>query len=615
MNTKLLLLALLCLITNELCFGLDKKHDQFPKIQTVVSCPTPDSIIKFMETDHGGRHKLYYDTANWRPMIDKVWGEGVSTAEKLRIFNHYWDTLNTAYPCFYNLKPIDWDSVIQSFRQEIANGVSRGRFAAIMSQLNLMINDGHSGFHDAEIKYSTLYQGLPLISPNGRFHFAGCLTPLPDSTVLVYQAPAGNCFQLEPGDIILGYNNRNLSELTQEVLDKQLPIESPIGSTYYATWHYLISSVASSWNLYDTIDIKKVNGNIVHFPTSLMVGKYYSCDCYEILPPEGIKFPGINRVLQVRKQMASGVVSGTNTGYVTLFDCLENTGDSLLNRVKYLVEKQNIGSLIIDIRTNFGGTIQTFYKTFAYLNDGDLIRWTSYAERYHENDRYSMTNYDWYSQYYDIFKTEGAYFNKPIALITGPGAISAGDLMNITFRNHPNLKTFGKPTAAAYGCYIPVDLQSEDYYYASLQGGNFYLMSNPGQYLSHLDIPVDFPVWLTPEGVAKGKDDVMEAAIKWINTVTDVPEIAKNDNELTIFPNPAEDDVILNLPDKILQDNGPLTLNCYNLYGSKIISKNYSNVESRISLNVNSLPAGIYVIEIETTDNVKLRTKLIKMQN
>ena len=53
---------------------------------------------------------------------------------------------------------------------------------------------------------------------------------------------------------------------------------------------------------------------------------------------------------------------------------------------------------------------------------------------------------------------------------------------------------------------------------------------------------VDEEVWLTPEGVVTGTDDVADAAINWINTYTEIKEnnFRHNDPDihLNIFPNP-----------------------------------------------------------------------------
>jgi len=45
-----------------------------------------------------------------------------------------------------------------------------------------------------------------------------------------------------------------------------------------------------------------------------------------------------------------------------------------------------------------------------------------------------------------------------------------------------------------------------------------YRISAPHDYLTHDDLPVDEPVWLRPDDVAQGKDTVVDAALRRINS-------------------------------------------------------------------------------------------------
>lgn len=47
-----------------------------------------------------------------------------------------------------------------------------------------------------------------------------------------------------------------------------------------------------------------------------------------------------------------------------------------------------------------------------------------------------------------------------------------------------------------------------------------YRIDDPHDYLTHDDLPVDEHVWLTPDDVAQGKDTVVNAALRWINSQT-----------------------------------------------------------------------------------------------
>ena len=66
-------------------------------------------------------------------------------------------------------------------------------------------------------------------------------------------------------------------------------------------------------------------------------------------------------------------------------------------------------------------------------------------------------------------------------------------------------------------------------------------MSNH-QYLAHTELEMDEEVWLTQKGVVNDNDDVVEAAIEWINGTSSIEE---NNNEIVLdyhlsnnYPNP-----------------------------------------------------------------------------
>src|SRR5262249_39306669 len=67
-----------------------------------------------------------------RAAVDAFWGGGLSTADKLKIFDTFWDYADRKFAAFQNLV-VDWPSLRDKYRAEVAAGVSRGRFAGIMN--------------------------------------------------------------------------------------------------------------------------------------------------------------------------------------------------------------------------------------------------------------------------------------------------------------------------------------------------------------------------------------------------------------------------------------------------------------------------------------------------
>ncbi len=218
----------------------------------------------------------HYSREDWKEVIDSVWGPGLPTAQKLEIFDTAWDTINAKYAAFQNLD-VNIDSLRDLYRPEIENGISRGRFAAIMSHFSLAMKECHTVIMDVPVNWGTqITPGIPLfvIGPwynNARF--GASLTPLPDSSLLVYRALPNHTLGLVAGDIVLGYDGIPWKELYKELLNAQLPLSLNWvwGSNDKSITHCILSSAGLNWHLFDTIDIVKYEtGDTLHLSASLL---------------------------------------------------------------------------------------------------------------------------------------------------------------------------------------------------------------------------------------------------------------------------------------------------------------------------------------------------------
>jgi Tricorn protease C1 domain len=63
----------------------------------------------------------HYNKEDWRKVIDSTWGEGLLTAKKLQLFDHFWNDVDAKYPSFFNLN-VNWDSLKSVYRPEIEAG-------------------------------------------------------------------------------------------------------------------------------------------------------------------------------------------------------------------------------------------------------------------------------------------------------------------------------------------------------------------------------------------------------------------------------------------------------------------------------------------------------------
>ena len=326
-----------------------------------------------------------------------------------------------------------------------------------------------------------------------------------------------------PGDIVLGYDGIPWKQLYRELLEAELPVTGFWwGSSESSYTHSWLMAAGLNWHLFDTIDIVKYNtGDTLHLATDLLVGQDMHLWATEQMDIPGISCPD----LSMDDLITYDFIEGTDIGYIYslgwFVDGVESDWSWAIASLLY-----GTTGLIIDLRTCYGGNPAWACMGLEYLF-AQTVDTIGIDMRADPDDHFSMQPTDLIP--YDWFKIDGdstSYYDKPIAVLIGPGSISMGDLAALLLSFHPSTRLFGKPTSAAFNS--PDAYSAGADFFFRYSRSETYLFSNPGHYLTHDEFPnaTDFPwvsfqeVWLTPDGVAAGRDDVVEAAIAWINATT-----------------------------------------------------------------------------------------------
>ncbi len=460
----------------------------------------------------------HYSTSDWRAAIDTAWGTGLPTADKLNIFNAFWNTVDQDFACFQDLD-VNWDSLGTVYQTEIASGVSRGRFAAIMNHLSLALRESHTCCEDKTVNlYTSLDPGVPLLVVGGRGqnnHFGACLTPLSDGSLLVYKSIPGHPLGLVRGDVVLGYDGVPWKVLYEQLIEAQLPITGDWwGCSESAYEHSWLMSAGMNWHLFDTIDIVRyATGDTLHLSTAPLAGL-----TTDIFGSEQMDIAGVPKPDPLAGDYVSwGIVSGTQIGYIYVMGWSGNAGVEFQEAVGDLMFNHTTSGLIIDFRMNYGGNMFLSNPGLELLFN-TTVPTVCFARRSDPYDHLAMTKCPDPSFYY-IEGDPSTYYDRPIAVLTGPGAVSSGDQVALRMKFHPQAKIFGKSTSAAFNGPTFLDLGDSDWrsVYAAADA---YLLSAPYHYLTHDEFVVDDEVWLTRDDVAQGIDTVVEAAIDWINAIT-----------------------------------------------------------------------------------------------
>jgi hypothetical protein len=458
----------------------------------------------------------------WAQLIDETWGEGRPTVDKLDFFHLFWDTIDQQFPCFQDLD-VDWLALREAYRFEVARGVSRGRFAAIMSRLSLALMEAHTDALVKEVAWRTPFEpGIPLLRVGAWgwiTEFGACLTPLPDGSLLVYRAPDDHPLALEPGDVVLGYEGRPWSQLYPELLDYGLPAAGFWGSSPETYEHAWLMAAGANWHLFETIDVlRHETGEVVSLETSPMASWGYRLWCTEQLDVPGVVVPDY-----FQQQIVSwGIIEGTRIGYIYGWGWGWNAEQEFRDAVTALLPPEVTDGLIIDFRFNLGGNLSLSNAGLALLFDHPAAT-IDFVTRCDPSDHLGLCEEGLFAQFV-IPGDPGSFYDRPIAVLVGPGAVSSGDQVALRLKFHPNARFFGSSTNTSFNA--PAVMHDETDYYAQYAVADAYLLTQPGEYLTHDPFPVDEAVWLTPDDVAAGRDSVVDAAVRWIRESTGGPRRA-----------------------------------------------------------------------------------------
>lgn len=536
------------LLVTQLCFAqLKDMTDTLPgQINDVLPIKPPHPT-----NTHGlaplSLHPSFYNRkSDWQWIIDSTWGSGEPLSGKLATFDLYQNFVRS-YNSTFLWNSIDWDSLAISLRSRINDSTSRGGFARILNDLAAGTKDGHAYAYDDTVFSTPLNPGVPILEAGDGFinHFGAGLTPLADSSLLVYRVVPNHPLGLEPGDIILGYEGVPWHQIVHELLEGNVPQSiwrAPAPSAYR---RYILESAGESWHLFDTIDVvKHSTGLIEHLPLDPMVNLVAP---YYIINNEQMPVPGVPMPLGYfgdHGAVTYGIIDGTNIGYIYVYHQVYS-GVSTEFDVAVRTLMQTDG-LIIDIRVNWGGSYG--------LNDGisRLMNFPTYTldvkERCSPGNLYDLCPSTGTGLIFDIPGDVGTYYDRPIAVLIGSGCVSYGDVSSWQLNYVPYAKFFGRSPAAAYSGMWQSQQPSRPGY--NLRCPNFTLVDHylPSEVRWGQEFPDFEEVWLTPDGVANGEDDVVSRALEWMNNlvyphtvVTDKKCYSQNEDTVhlsTIIENP-----------------------------------------------------------------------------
>ena len=480
---------------------------------------------------------FYQSKDQWQAIIDSTWGEGQSYDFKMRVFNAFANAITNEFDGFNSLgmSIADWDSLRNAYNQQITDSTSHGKFAAIMDHLASELKDLHTWIENDSILNTPLNPGVPVLLISGFFnsiaHFGAVLTVLPDSNLLVIRTVDAHPLNLQPGDVILGYEGVRWKYLVNELLDARLPAIAGWPGSPSAYQDALLITAGLNWHLFETIDILKYeSGDTLHLsvtplldlPDTPMLNN-------DQVPLNGIPFPDFHQ----GQTVSSGIVEGTNIGYIYIYSEDGDATDREFHEA--LLPLLNTDGLIIDLRLNFGG--------WSLFDDSFEIIFNEYLQTIEDSYRCNTSDTDLCpfgnSDWFEIPGDPHSIFDRPIGVLIGPTCVSMGDITAQRLRYHPMVKFFGKSPAASMGDNLLIE--NYDQWTMRYSISDMFHVTQPDEYLNRSEFPVDFPVWHTPDDVANGEDAVVNRAVDWINNLSFAHDVTVD----KMYAEPQADSVLI----------------------------------------------------------------------
>jgi hypothetical protein len=516
-STLLICLAVVFICCNLPGFSQDVKTEKFNPDRPLFFTPKSHDH-NFLKSGKISEKSFYQRKSEWQHIIDSTWGPGDSLSRKLEIFNTYAKAIHDKSDVLNSLNLI-WDSLCNHYRSQIKESTSKGAFSAILSHFAYDIKDGHTRAGDSIVVWTALNPGVPILLLGSYLpveHFGAVTTVLTDSTTLVLRVVPNHPLNLQPGDIILGYEGVLWKNLVRELLDGGLPMIATTGGCKSADTYQNLSGAGLNWHLFNTIDIiKNSNGDTVH----LSVLPLLNLNLPEMINNEqlaipNIAFPKFNWWEAVASDtvVTYGIYENTNIGYIFLaqeFPTI-NAEEQFYEAINAL---KNTDALIIDMRLNYGGWA-LFDKAFELLFN-EFHKTIEHAVRCSPTTFDLCPNGNWEDLQIDGKNPD--YYDRPIAVLLGPTCISNGDMTAQRLRYHPMVRFFGASSDASHGFLRSItDFFGMGLFYSS---GDLYHTSNPGVLLNRREFPIDYPVWFNKDDVAKGIDPIVEKSLDWINNL------------------------------------------------------------------------------------------------
>lgn len=403
------------------------------------------------------------------------YGNTLTTQDKLAGLSRAWAEARFNFANFDLVPALNWDSLYYAYLPQAMAAKDLAAYYGVLQNFYQHLRDGHSSIMPPPQLWDSLYATLPVKAKwvEGK----AVITQLISSDS-AYQ-------QLQPGTVVETIDGVPVQERIRTQIAPYLNFSTPQDST----------ARIYSWFLFGgTID------RTITLSIETPAGKKMTASFRRL---------GMPALFGSMPLLRFNVLPG-NIGYLQLNSFEDSRIVAMFDSIFPVLSQTS--ALIIDIRNNGGGNGSNGFEILGYLTSQPFMQGRSVIRHFvppyrswNRPDELDITIYDWKPY-------KGKLYDKPVAVLIGPDTYSAAEDFLVAFKSIQRGKLFGETTGGSTGQPI----------FFSLPGGGMGrvcakrdLMADGTEFVGK-GIAPDFPVGYTLTGIRLKKDEVVQAALKYL---------------------------------------------------------------------------------------------------
>lgn len=422
-----------------------------------------------------------------------------------QVFDEIWSIYERNYGAF-PAKSVDWGKVRGTYLPQAASVTTRGELYWLVARAVSELGDGHTyAIHPAMLT-------APLFASNAS-SIGACAVPVEGGELVVYSVTASAPAGLVQGDVVEGFDGRSVETSLVDLANQPRPYIS--ASTPAAAAGRLALSLLNRAPTDKTMRVRHLDGTVETLGIKPSAGNGGLIACSGVLGPSfPVKVRG-NGVLTADIPIEG---AATTAMYIRFpfFGSYNAQGQFVVQPIletlrevfSEIVEQKRAG-ILLDLRSNGGGSPQVYLSIASYLYDA-----TTPLFQCANRDPLAAGIAFQPGYVLPAEPDPSLQFSGPVAVLVNSQSFSAADFTPYFLQKTGRARTFGEPSGGGFGSGSQYTFQGDPGW--GLGVNDIYCQSLEGDPLEGQPLPVDEPVQLTRSDIASKTDTVIERARLWL---------------------------------------------------------------------------------------------------